>query len=95
MAWDPLTQTWTNSGYWEQTTAVARLTMARAFVTELQNAITARGKGNGEEIDPTTIVQLLQIVKSDLPKLEKEANVDSGVGLPRMISTVTRDFRNQ
>jgi hypothetical protein len=65
MAWNPLTQTWTNSGYWEQTTATARLTMARAFVTELQNSITARGKGNGEEIDPTTVVQLLQMVKGD------------------------------
>jgi hypothetical protein len=95
MAWDPLTQTWTNSGYSEQATPAARLTMARAFVTELHNAITARAKGNGEEVDPATIVELLGLVKADLPGLEKESNAASGVGLPRLISTVTRDFRNQ
>lgn len=94
MAWNPTTQSWTNSGYQEQTTAAARLTMARAFITELNNAITAKAKGNGEEIDPSTLVQLMASVKTDIKALEKEANAEAGVGLPRMVTTVTRDIRS-
>lgn len=93
MAWDPITGTWTNAGYLEQTTPSARLAMARAFITEINNAITARARGNGEELDPSTLVELLKSVKADLPTLQNEADVDNGVGLPRMISTVTRDLR--
>jgi hypothetical protein len=93
MAWDPTTGTWTNSGYWQQTTAAAQLTMARAFVTELMNAITARARGNGEELDPSTLNELLKEVKADIPKIQRQADVDAGVGLPRMVSTRTRDLK--
>lgn len=93
MAWNPTTGTWTNSGYWQQSTPSARLTMARAFLTELMDAITARARGNGEEIDPSTLNELLKTVKGDLPQLEREADADAGVGLPRMVSTTTRDLR--
>lgn len=84
---------WANSAYAEQSTSEARLAMARSFVTELTNAVTSRISGNGESVDPTTVLELLKIVKTDVADLQREVDASGGVGLPRMVSTVTRDLR--
>jgi hypothetical protein len=94
MAWNPTTMQWDNAAYMEQASPDARLSMARAYITELNNAITSRISGSGESVDPGTVVELLKIVKDDLKDLQREANAAAGVGLPRMIPLVTRDRRH-
>lgn len=62
---------WTNAGYWEQSNDTARLSMARAFLTEVNSAITADVSADGKSRSSAGLMQLRESVLRDIALFER------------------------
>ncbi len=80
---------WTYADWEEQATYAAQRARLIQFRTELRNAIVAKKGADGVLYDPITVEMLLALTDKDLVRLNALVDAGSGVGLPRMVSTIT------
>lgn len=80
---------WTYADWEEQSTYSAQVVRLKQFRTELRNAITARTSTDNSLYDPEVIRELLASTDRDLERVQRLADAQSGVGLPRVISTIS------